>query len=110
MFESLLPRPAAFSWETHEYLQITKAGKEEMNKTDWGELKLAWPNVGKMTDLFHGRLKNLMNDCFAWKKIRKKYNNKPWMSDTILERIEDRKKAFRREGRSQLFNLSLIHI
>ena len=57
-----------------------------------------------MTEEFHLRLDKIMRSCFAWKKIRKKSNNKPWMSDSILERIEDRKKVFRREGRSDLFN------
>ena len=108
LFESLLPRPASFSWETHEYLQITKAGKEkfieEMSNTDWNELNLAWPSIENMTELFHSHLKDLMNSCFAWKKKRKKSNNKPWISDSILDRIEDRKKIFRKEGMSPLFN------
>ena len=26
LMEALLPRPKAFSWETHEYLQLTDAG------------------------------------------------------------------------------------
>ena len=45
-----------------------------------------------------------MGSCFAWKKIRKKSNNKPWMTDSILERIDDRQKVSRREGRLPLFN------
>ena len=108
LFESKLPRPAAFSWETHEYLRITESGKQkfiaDMNSTNWRELEQAWPDVEKMTEVFHGRLGELMNGCFAWKKVRRKSNNKPWMTDSILERIEDRKKIFRREGRSELFN------
>ena len=108
LFEALLPRKAAFSWETHEYLKITEEGKNkfitDLNATDWSELKGLWPDEEKMTAVFQIHLDKLMNECFAWKRVRKKSNNKPWMTDSILERIDDRKKVFRKEGRSDLFN------
>ena len=51
LFEALLPRPKAFTWQTHEYLQITDRGKERfielLNTMDWSTLKSAWPDQNK---------------------------------------------------------------
>ena len=108
LFEAKLPRPAAFTWETHEYLQITDEGKkrftELLNKVDWSALKTAWPDQDKMVEIFHKTLEDLVDSCFAWKKVRRKSNNKPWMTDAILARIDDRKRVFQKQGRSELFN------
>ena len=63
LFEAKLPRPAAFTWETHEYLQITDDGKTRftdwLNKVDWSTLKAAWPNQGDMVEIFHNKLEEL---------------------------------------------------
>ena len=37
VIESLLPRPRAFSWEVHEYLEVTKQGSDEFVKRLEGE-------------------------------------------------------------------------
>ena len=55
--EALLPRSKAFSWETHEYLEITKRGKENfielLNKEEWASVYENWPDTNKMTEEFH---------------------------------------------------------
>ena len=109
IFEALLPRPKAFTWETHEYLQITKEGKkkfiETLNSTDWTTLKQAWPDQERMVEVFHVRLDEVIDACFSWKRVRRKSNDKPWITDEIRARIRRRKAVFRQEGRSELFKL-----
>ena len=110
LFDALLPRPRAFTWETHEYLQVTEDGKkkfiESFNVTDWSELHRAWPDHNKMTEIFHRRLDELVDSCFCWKRVRRKSTNKPWISDALRARIKRRKAVFGEEGRSELFKLS----
>ena len=109
LFEALLPRPKSFTWETHEYLQITEEGKrkfvEDFNKVDWSPLKEAWPNQDLMVNIFHTTLDNLVDACFCWKRVRRKSTDKPWISDAVRARIKRRKAVFREEGRSILFKI-----
>ena len=105
--ESLLPRPKAFTWEVHEYLQITQKGKDKfvslMNDTDWSELNGAWPDQDIMTNIFHQTLEKYLNSCFSWKRVRRKSTDKPWISDALRWRMKRRLAIFRNEGRSELW-------
>ena len=103
-YNAILTRPAAFSWETSEYLKITSEGSQEfktlIGAEVWSELEKLHPNVDKMTETFHQKLDRMIGKCFVWKKSRKKSNEKPWISDHIRKLEKKRLAIFREEGRS----------
>ena len=105
--EALLPRPKAFTWEVHEYLQITQAGTDKfttkLNELNWSQLRAAWPDQNKMTEIFHETLSDLVDSCFCWKRVRRKSTDKPWISDALRHRMKIRLAVFRNEGRSELW-------
>ena len=107
IFESLLPRPKSFTWEVHEYLQVTKVGSErfiELLKNEtWQTVLSEWPNQDRMTINFHRILETHIDSCFSWKRVRRKSSDKPWISDAIRTRIKHRRAIFRLEGRSELW-------
>ena len=68
VLESLLPRPKAYTWEVHEYLQITRDGtehfKELIDKTDWSPLTNI-QDVDKMVQFFQDTLQTHIHSCFS---------------------------------------------
>ena len=103
-YESMLTRPAAFVWETSEYLKITTEGCEEFKKLvdreDWNDIQQLRPNIDKMTELFQEKLDKMVSRCFVWKRSRKRSTKKPWISDHIRKLEKKRLSIFRDEGRS----------
>ena len=85
--EFKLPRPRAFTWEVHEYLQITEIGKKEfidrVNAIDWKDLSELWPNQDAMANVFTETLQDILHSCFKWKRVRRKSTDKPWISDAL---------------------------
>ena len=66
-----------------------------------------------MAAAFHERLDECMKACYSWKKVRRRTNDKPWISDGLRKRIKQRLAVFRGEGWSERWkkmDLSLIHI
>ena len=104
LVETVLPRPRAFSWETHEYLQITEIGSREfidrVLAEDWKEVQESWPDTNRMTAEFHRILDGHLYSCFRWRKVRRKSADKPWISDGVRFRIKRRTAVFNEEGRS----------
>ena len=100
-----LPRPKAFTWEVHEYLQITEIGKKEfidrVNAIEWNELLELWPNQDAMATVFTETLQDILYSCFKWKRVRRKSTDKPWISDALRVRFRIRLAVFRDEGRSE---------
>ena len=110
--EAKLPRKKAFAWETHYYLQITPQGSENftsiIKSEDWSTVSALLPDNHRMADEFHKILDAAINKSFAWRKVRRKNSDKPWVSDGLRKRMKQRMSVFRAEGRSE--KLSLIHI
>lgn len=104
LLQAFLPRPKAFSWEVHEYMQITEDGcnrfKDLMEAETWVDIKNLWPDQDKMVSMFHERLDFFVKSCFSWKRVRRKNTDKPWISDALRKR---RKAVFWLEGRSELW-------
>ena len=69
--ESLFPRPKTFTWEVHEYLEITKQGTndfiEKLAREDWTPVLNNSPDVDKMVHAFHTILDGHLYSCFRWK-------------------------------------------
>ena len=107
IIEAKLPRQKAFKWEIHEFLRLTKAGKDRFKKLldeeDWQKLNLLWPDQDKMAREFHSRLDHLILSCFSWNRVRRKTTSKPWISDAIRVGIRRRKAVFRLQGRSDVW-------
>ena len=105
VIESLLPRPRAFSWEVHEYLEVTKKGTEEfiqrLEAEQWPEILENYPQVDNMVEAFHKILNKHLFACFRWRRVRRKSTDKPWISDGVRARIKKRKAIFWNEGRSE---------
>ena len=110
LVEAPLPRPKVFTWETHEYLQLSGTDKfiKLLNETNWSELRQAWPDQDKMKDIFPLTLERHLKSCFSWKRVRRKWFDKPWKSDTLRDRIKTRLAIFRNEGRIDLWKKKLI--
>ena len=53
-----------------------------------------------MTDEFHKILDAHLHSCFRWRRVQRKSNDKPWISDALRFRIKRRKAVFWEEGRS----------
>ena len=107
LLEALLPRPKPFSWEVNEYLQLTDKGKNKfkdlMAEEKWSDLLEAWPDQESMANIFHTKLDLFLNQCFSWKRVRRKTSDKPWISDALRVRMKKRKAVFWLEGRSELW-------
>ena len=107
LVEAMLPRPKAFSWEVHEYLQVTQSGSKKfielMGSEEWRDVKTAWPDQNEMVELFHNKLEHFIDSCFVWKRVRRKSTDKPWISDALRARMKRRKAIFWNEGRSELW-------
>ena len=103
--ESLLSRQRPFSWEVHKYLQVTPEGdfdfKQRIMNEKWTAVTDALPNGHLMAVKFHEVLNNHLEACYSWKRVRRKSNDKPWITDGIRRQMKRRKAIFRREGRSE---------
>ena len=103
-YECLLDRPATFAWQTHEYIKITKQGTEKFNdlirNITWSEVIEKFPKVDEMVESFQNKLDDIMSACFSWKRVRRKSNHAPWLSDGLRQQIKKRLAIFRTEGRS----------
>ena len=99
MAELKLPRPKVFTWEVHEYLQMTELGKnkfiERVNEIDWSELDKLWPDQDAMATLFTNTLSRILYSCFKWRRVRRKSTDKPWISDALRNRFKIRLAVFR---------------
>ena len=59
------------------------------------------PCVDSMSEEFHRVIKDLLNVCFEWKKVRRKSSDKPWLTDGLRKTIKKRAAVFREAGRSK---------
>ena len=41
-----------------------------------------------------------MSACFSWKRVRRRSNDSPWLTDGLRTQIKKRQRVFRSEGRS----------
>ena len=107
LVELKLPRPKSYSWDVHEYLQITEADTKKfldtVNSLSWTELTAAWPDQDKMAEIFTDTLSSILMNCFRWKRVRRRSTDKPWISDALRDRIRRRTAVFWLEGRSELW-------
>ena len=105
LIEAMLPRPRAFSWETHEYLEITRSGsdlfKTRLAEEKWLAVHDSWPDVDRMTAQFQMILETHIHACFRWRRVRRRNTDKPWISDALRRRMKRRKAVFWQEGRSE---------
>ena len=89
-FECKLERPATFAWETHEYLKLTDEGIqgfiEKIRTVDWSEVESQ--DVDVMASDFHGVLDRLLGEFFVWKRVRRKSNATPWVTDGLRDMMK----------------------
>ena len=71
-----------------------------MQDQEWSSVKSLSPNVDAMTEKFNSILDTHMSECFSWKKVRRKSNESPWMTDGLRASIKKRLAIFKSEGRS----------
>ena len=64
------------------------------------EVEANYPDVDRMTEEFHCILDRFISSCFSWKRVRRKSNDAPWLSDHLRSLIKRRIAIFRSEGRS----------
>ena len=78
--EAKLPRQKKFAWETHYYMRTTDEGnskfKELLKAETWDRVQKESPNNHKMASAFHSILREALDKCFQWKKVRRKSNDK----------------------------------
>ena len=103
-YECLLERPATFAWQIHEYIKITQEGKDRfntlINEQSWEEVQKKNPNVDLMVHEFQSILERIVSQCFSWKRVRRKSNEAPWLTDGLRHLVKKRLSIFRSEGRS----------
>ena len=104
VYECLLNRPATFAWETHEYIKLTTKGTAKFNELiagqDWSEVQSLAPDVDLMVSKFQEILDHFTSMSFSWKRIRRRSNDPPWLTDGIHSQIKKWLAIFRSEGRS----------
>ena len=85
-YECMLPRPATFAWETHEYM-LTNKGTLKFNdliaSEDWSKAAALLPNVEAMVDTFQNILDTHITSCLSWKRVRRRSNDSPWLTDGL---------------------------
>ena len=100
----MLPRPATFAWEVHEFIKLTKKGIDRFNDLiqaqDWSMVTFQHPNVEDMVSRFQSILYTHVSSCFSWKRVRRKSNESPWLTDGLRSQMKKRICIFRTEGRS----------
>ena len=72
-----------------------------IRKEDWKGVLSASPDNHRMAVEFHAVLEAALNRCYSWKKVRRKTNDKPWMTDGLRTKMKQWKAVFRMEGRSE---------
>ena len=93
-YESIIERPATFAWQTHEYIKLTEKGTNKFNglrrNESWNEVEASYPNVDKMAEAFHLILDTRISSCFSGKRVRRKLNESPWLTDGLRHLIKKR--------------------
>ena len=104
VYESRLNRPATFAWETHEYIKLTEEGTRKfgdlIRNESWNSVLELAPDPDKMVSEFQAILDRYVSSCYSWKRIRRKSNDVPWLTDGIRALVRKRMSIFRSEGRS----------
>ena len=59
------------------------------------------PDADAMASAFHKTLDDLVGQCFVWKRVRRKSNSTPWVTDGLRSLMKKRMSIFKQEGRSQ---------
>ena len=71
----------------------------KLKQRNWDSVRALAPNNHDMTLEFHRILDELMNECYEWKKVRRRTSDKPWLSDGLRKSIKKRAAIFRENGR-----------
>ena len=102
-YEAMLDRPADFAWETHEYLKMSQEGIDRfctlIRSQDWSSVTNT-VNIDEKTKNFHDILDTHLKTCFIWKRVRRKSNSSPWLTDGLRKQMKKRICIFRSEGKS----------
>ena len=60
-----------------------------------------YPNVDNIVEAFQNILESIMNSCLSWKRVRRKSNGSPWLTDGLRKLIKKRLSIFRSGGNPQ---------
>ena len=71
----------------------------EFRELDWSHLEHE-NDVDKKAEMFHETLDRLVSKHFVWKRVRRKSNQSPWLTDSLRASMKKRMAVFRVEGRS----------
>ena len=105
IYQTILSRPASFTWETSGYLKVTTEGSKKfeklLEKESWNKMELAKPDVNKMAEVFHCKLDSIVSQCFVLKRSRRCSNESPWVTEGLRKQKHKQLAIFRTEGRSK---------
>ena len=96
-----MQRVPAYTIQKYSYYHITKQGYEQfgdwLREQSWEGISMEKP-VDQQVDRLHELFEEGMVQSFEWKTRSKKSSEPCWMTDTIREIIEDRRKMFKTDG------------
>ena len=96
--------PTTFTLETHEYIKLTYKGTLKCNdlivSEDWSNVAALSPDAEAMVSTFQNILDTHIISCFSRKRIRRKSNDSPWLTDGLRSLMKKRLSIYRSEGRS----------
>ena len=75
-----------------------------LRNQDWSTIK-SDQKVDRMSEKCHEILNIHLRVCFVWKRMRRKSNASPWVTDGLQRQIKTRLAVFRQEGRSQRWKM-----
>ena len=74
--------------------------KARLLSQDWNAIFNATDSDSK-AEKYQEVVCNLMNECYPLVTVRKKSSDDPWITDKIRKKIKQRKKIFKKQGRSK---------
>ena len=106
VFDLAEPRVRNFVWQTKFRRKYTDKACEEYGnrllRTDW-DLVLTGSDPDHLVDQFENYTAALTDELFPLRKVRRRSNEKPWVTDGVRRISRQKKRVYKREGKSRMW-------
>ena len=108
-----LPRIRSFEWMSYSYRYFNEDSSKMFGDWlagfDWAE-QVALTGSNNKANYYQKVVTEAMEKFFPLIHVRRKTTDLPWVSNNLRKMMRDRNDIYMREGKSDKWRLSLIHI
>ena len=94
----------AYEWISYTYMRQTEEGnlkfKAWISEQDWNDVYSAESSDSK-AEIYQKMTMSAMTECFPLVTVKRKSTDDPWITEKIRKKIRQRKKIFKKQGRSK---------